>query len=119
MDDSFNVIGDWECRDDFVEGYNSSGDPRGSLPNGTYTGVWGEITNGKYGPSYGTFYITSNDPRARDIHGGGSGCADPYAKRQGWVPTFGCLRMQNEDGEQLVQMMIDRGNNATLTVVEE
>lgn len=30
-------------------------------------------------------------------HGGGSGAIDPLAKRQGWIPTLGCIRLQNED----------------------
>ena len=118
MDENYNVVGDWECRDAFVDGYNEAGDPRGSLPDGVYTGVWAEVTNGKYGPAYGNFYITSNDPRGRDIHGGGSGTANPYADYQGWAPTFGCLRMQNADGVELSQMMIDSGNSVTLTVVQ-
>ena len=117
MDENYKVIGDWECRDDFVAGYNASGDPRGSLPDGVYMGVWAEVTNGKYGSAYGNFYITSNDPRGRDIHGGGSGLPDPYADYQGWVPTYGCLRMQNADGVELSQMIIDNGNNIVLTVV--
>ncbi len=118
MDENYNVVGKWECRDDFVPGYNDGGDPRGSLPDGTYMGVWAEVTNGSYGPAYGNFYITSNDPRGRDIHGGGSGTSDPYADFQGWVPTYGCLRMQNADGVKLSQMIIDSGNNVTLTVTE-
>ena len=84
MDESYNVIGDWECRDDFVPGYNEAGDPRGSLPDGVYTNVSAEVTNGAYGAAYGTFYITTHDPRARDIHGGGSGLPNPFAGRQGW-----------------------------------
>ena len=59
MDENYNVIGDWECRDDFVPGYNEAGDPRGSLPDGVYTNVSAEVTNGAYGAAYGTFYILS------------------------------------------------------------
>lgn len=118
MDENYKVVADWPCRDAFVPGYNMDGDPRGSLPNGLYTHVSAEITDGKYGPAYGTFYITSGDPRGRDIHGGGSGLPDPYAAFQGWVPTYGCLRMQNADGEALARMIIDSGNDVELTVVE-
>ncbi len=91
---------------------------RGSLPNGVYTGVTAEVTDGAYGPAYGNFYITTRDPRARDIHGGGSGLPDPYADYQGWIPTYGCLRMQNADGVVLSRMIIDSGNSVVLTVVE-
>lgn len=118
MAENYATIGDWECRAEFVPGYNAEGDPRGSLPNGTYMHVRAEITDGMYGPAYGNFYITSGDPRGRDIHGGGSGLADPYAPYQGWVPTYGCLRMQNADGVELSQMIIDAGNDVVLTVVE-
>ena len=46
MDEQYQVIGQWPCKDDFVPGYNAAGDPRGSLPDGTYTSVWAEVTNG-------------------------------------------------------------------------
>lgn len=31
------------------------------------------------------------------LHGGGSGLANPFAARQGWQITEGCVRLQNED----------------------
>lgn len=117
MDEFYNVVGDWECHDDFVD-RPGDGIEQESLPDGTYEGVNAEITNGKYGPSYGNFYITTGDERYRDVHGGGAGLADPYADYQGWVPTYGCLRMQNKDGVELSQMIIDSGNNVIFTVVE-
>ncbi len=54
-------------------------------------------------PSYGhgKTYIDTKEPRRRHIHGGGSSLADPYAPRQGWRPTYGCIRMQNEDIKDL------------------
>ena len=54
-----------------------------------------------YGPP-GT-YIDTGDPRGRDIHGGGS-CLGPLGSqqpRQGWCPTLGCIRGQNEDVQEL------------------
>ena len=39
MNERYEVVGRWPCRDAFVPGYNASGDPRGSLPNGLYTHV--------------------------------------------------------------------------------
>ena len=119
MNENYEVIGEWDCHDDFIPGYNAEGDPRGSLPDGTYYHVSAEITNGAYGPAYGNFYISSGDPRGRDIHGGGSDLEDPYADYQGWEATYGCLRMQNADGVELSEMIIDAGNDAILTVVEE
>ena len=116
MNEKYEVIGEWECKSDFVEGYNDQGEPRESLPNGVYSGVYAELET--FGPAYGTFYITTGDYRARDIHGGGSGLPDPYASYQGWVPTYGCLRMQNADGEALSKMIIEAGNSVVLTVVD-
>jgi hypothetical protein len=54
-------------------------------------------------PSYGhgKAYIDTKDLRRRHIHGGGSSLPDPYAPRQGWRPTYGCIRMQNEDIQNL------------------
>ena len=59
MDENYNVIGDWECRDDFVQGYNEAGDPRGSLPDGVYTNVSAEVTNGAYGADQLTMFVDS------------------------------------------------------------
>ena len=78
------VVKDYECRDDFERGHNENGEPRASLPNGNYW-CYGELE--RFGPAYGTAYITTGDHRGRDIHGGGSSCADPYAPRQGWRMT--------------------------------
>jgi RHS repeat-associated protein len=57
----------------------------------------------KYGPPRA--YIDTADERGRDIHGGGSCPAnnygDPTAPRQGYCPTEGCTRGQNEDVQEL------------------
>lgn len=111
----------FECRDDFVSGENEEGQPRESLPNGDYfveAEEYGPRAGRANGPAYGTFYIKTGDPRGRDIHGGGSGLQNPFAPRQGWVPTYGCLRMQNKDGEKLSKFIIDAGNAVLLEVRE-
>ena len=36
------------------------------------------------------------------IHGGGSALPHPFAPRQGWAATLGCLRLQNIDNEQIL-----------------
>lgn len=119
LDDNDTVIEKWTCSDDFEEGYNEYGEPRASLPNGTYPNCSAEITNGKYGPAYGTFYIETNDYRSRCIHGGGSSCEDPYAPYQDYLyPTYGCLRMFNHDGEILSQLIINNGNDILLEVID-
>lgn len=117
-----SLVKSWECRSNFVPGVNEQGQPRESLPTGTYT-VTAEVNkdgfkdrDGRSDPAYGTFYITTGDPRGRDFHGGGSGLPNPYAPRQGWVDTYGCPRMQNEDGEDLSRYIMKQGQ-AKLHVV--
>ena len=107
----------YECRNAFFEGQNSDGQPYESLPIGDY------VANAEEPPAedsdeFGTFYISTGDYRGRDIHGGGSGLDDPKAPRQGWYPTLGCLRMQNEDGQALSRLIIGAGNNVPLEVRE-
>ena len=109
----------WECRCGFEEGYSPEGLPRETLPIGHYT-VWAEDyeTACNNGEAYGTGYIHTGDYRGRDIHGGGSSCEDPYAPRQGWFVTYGCLRMQNEDIEALSRLIRADGNEVELDVEE-
>ncbi len=120
LDEAYQVTGSYECRSDFWPGCNEAGQKRASLPVGIYPEITAEVTEGKYGPAYGNFYITTGDPRGRDIHGGGSNCEDPFADRQGWHKTLGCLRMQNEDGVELSREIIRScraGVEVVLTVV--
>ncbi|MDT8900702.1 L,D-transpeptidase [Anaeroselena agilis] len=110
------VVNSWAGSNKFVPGVNENGVPRESLPIGTYE-VSAEISDGKYGPAYGTFYITTGDPRGRDIHGGGTGLDDPYAPNHELLPTHGCLRMQNADGTDLSRRIIGQGNKVRLVVI--
>jgi RHS repeat-associated protein len=57
------------------------------------------IRDPRFGPPGA--YVDTGDPRGRDIHGGGAGLSNPYAPRQGWRPTDGCTRGQNEDVQRL------------------
>lgn len=114
-EDADGNLTEFECSDDFFRGKNSEGEPRASLPVGDYIAVADEPP-AEDSDEYGTFYISTGDYRGRDIHGGGSGLDNPKAPRQGWYPTLGCLRMQNEDGEYLSRMMIRDGNSIPLTV---
>lgn len=43
--------------------------------------------------------------RGIGIHGGGTGLENPFAYRQGWKPTHGCLRVQNEDLDALAHLI--------------
>ena len=117
--DDGTVIAEYECRRVFWQGVNDEGQPRESLPEGNYivsAEEPGQAAAEANGPAYGTFYIRTGDARGRDIHGGGSGLSDPFAPRQGWLATLGCLRMQNEDGEALSRLIIDAGNAIELEV---
>ena len=115
MDENGAVTGLYECHDDFVAGENDEGQPRASLPDGDYI-VSAEEPPARNCESFGTCFINTGDPRERVIHGGGSGLPDPFAPRQGWTPTLGCLRMQNIDGEELSRRIIDAGNAVELEV---
>ena len=68
-----------------------------------YTGevVGCETNESGISAAYGTTKIYTTDTRARWLHGGGSSLRDPYAPRQGWKPTMGCTRAQNEDVDEL------------------
>ncbi|MBP2643774.1 MAG: putative peptidoglycan binding domain protein [Firmicutes bacterium] len=117
VDSTGKVVKSWECRDAFVPGTNEEGQERGSLPPGKYSLTADEPGDTSGGVPYGTFYIHTGDPRYRDIHGGGSGLQHPFDPQQGWKPTFGCLRMQNVDGEEWSRMIRAQGS-ASLTVVQ-
>lgn len=107
----------FEARWAYFSGRNESGEPHETLPDGTYT-CTAEEPPAEDSDEYGTFYISTGDSRGRDIHGGGSGLDDPKAPRQGWYPTLGCVRMQNEDGEALSRLIIDAGNDVPMEVLE-
>lgn len=78
---------------------------------------WGRCPRGKYRlgapvemdePAYGYHFTPVAGTPGRQgigIHGGGTGLADPFAKQQGWAPTHGCLRVQNEDNDALVSLI--------------
>lgn len=74
-----------------------------SLPGaaGPYSGQVTYCERGRLGQAFGTAKMRTTDPRSRWIHGGGTGLADPWEPQQGWKPTHGCTRAQNEDVENL------------------
>jgi RHS repeat-associated protein len=49
-----------------------------------------------YGPA-GAFIDLNDQPRGRELHGGGTNLPNPFADYQGWKPTTGCTRGQNAD----------------------
>lgn len=113
--DGEEVIASYEARHAHFSGRNAEGQPYESLPIGNYTAVADEPP-AEDSDEFGTFYISTGDYRGRDFHGGGSGLDEPKLPRQGWYPTLGCIRMQNEDGEALSRLIIDAGNAVPLEV---
>jgi RHS repeat-associated protein len=71
--------------------------------DGPYEGEWTycEYPNSR---EFGTAKWRTTDDRWRWIHGGGTGLKNPLAPRQGWRPTLGCTRAQNEDVEALCKI---------------
>ena len=80
--------------------------------------------------AYGFWFTPINDDPNGDMklhgrdgigfHGGGSGLPDPFADNQGWVSTYGCIRLQNVDNAQLVdsiQFVQKNGGAVFLDVV--
>jgi hypothetical protein len=78
---------------------------RGSKPgaDSPYSGLVTYCELGQLARAFGTAKMRTTDGRYRWVHGGGSGLADPFAPRQGWKPTEGCTRAQNEDVEALCE----------------
>src|SRR6266513_5868041 len=57
---------------------------------------------GALSAAFGTAKMRTTDSRARWVHGGGSRFGqNAWDPRQGWAPTDGCTRAQNEDVESL------------------
>jgi len=71
---------------------------------GPYDGKFTYCEYPENSKAYGAAKWRTTDPRARWIHGGGSGLKDPFAPRQGWNPTLGCTRAQNEDIKKLCEI---------------
>ncbi|GBR76409.1 putative Rhs family protein, partial [Candidatus Termititenax persephonae] len=96
----------------------------GDTPIATYVVDNNRILGGKedsrLGESYGTGWIGTTQQTVASgsrwaspknsigIHGGGSNkelVQDPYALLQGWADTEGCIRMQNQDVNSLIQQV--------------
>ncbi len=80
-------------------------------------GRWGRCPRGVFQlglpialrhPAFGRWFVPVFDVGENDLmkrnrrrgiglHGGGSGLKNPFAPRQGWNPTHGCIRLQNVD----------------------
>ncbi|MNS94210.1 hypothetical protein D3C72_1284210 [compost metagenome] len=74
---------------------------------GPYSGSFTYCEYLKSDKRFGPVKWHTTDERLRWIHGGGSGLKDPFAPRQGWKPTLGCTRAQNEDVQELCKRSKD------------
>jgi len=84
----------------------------GDTPPGLYKA--GKIFDTRGEAAYGNYCIdlidlegqeTGNGRGGISVHGGGSGLANPFELRQGWQATHGCIRLQNEDNEKVVEII--------------
>lgn len=66
-----------------------------------YSGLVTYCERGRLARAFGAAKMRTTDSRSRWIHGGGSGLSDPWEPQQGWKPTEGCTRAQNEDVDNL------------------
>ena len=93
----------------------SYGNPSGDTPPGLYECERVQRTLASEGDSvwaaYGPWYVWLHELEDQEskrgragigMHGGGSGSPTPLAPKQGWYPTLGCIRLQNEDLPRLV-----------------
>lgn len=92
----------------------------------------GEVhQNNSDDPAYGCWFIPLGDSDQHSfehhyregigVHGGGSDLSNPFAWKQGWEWTYGCLRLQNIDLERtvipFVNWVLDHGGEVHLDVV--
>ena len=104
-------------------------EPNGDTPPGLYR--CGTIYDTPGEVPYGPFCVdledlenqeTGNGRAGISLHGGGSGCPDPFADYQPLLPTHGCVRVHNA---HLVHRVVPairwvqgKGGTAFLSVVE-
>ena len=96
-------------------GTNEYGQPRTAIPNGTYP-ISNEDANAMdhghdQGGAYGTFWVALDRERGRGYHGFGEGRAIDSG-------TYGCIRGNNDDGEQVCRA-IDESIAAGIEVTAE
>lgn len=80
--------------------------------------VYRDIETGNLDPAYGWYTFDMEDLEDQEtgigrsgicLHGGGSGCPDPQAEYQPLLPTFGCVRMRNQDLRDRVLPLYNSG----------
>ena len=80
--------------------------------------VYCDIETGNLDPAYGWYTFDMEDLENQEtgvgrsgicLHGGGSGCVDPFSDYQELLPTFGCVRVHNKDLRDKVLPLYDSG----------
>lgn len=96
----------------FWGGYNSEGEARAPIPNGTYPISMDDMEYGHYqGGAYGMFWIGLDSGRGRGFHGYGE-------NRTLTSGTYGCVRGENDDGMQICRA-VEEALNAGVCVIAE
>jgi GH24 family phage-related lysozyme (muramidase) len=102
--------------------YTGADTPPGVYKLGT---VYRDIETGNLDPAYGWYTFDMLDLEGQEtgigragicLHGGGSGCPDPQAPYQELLPTFGCVRIHNQDLRDRVLPLYDSGRTVFLSV---
>ena len=101
----------------------------GDTPRGLY--VVGVIYDTRGEAAYGDWCIDLVDLQGQErdngrdgisIHGGGSASPRPFAEKQGWYATHGCVRVQNGDMRTKVyptfKSVKDKGGRVFVTVID-
>ena len=97
--------------------------PNGDTPPGLYKCGVIYTTTGE--APYGPFCIdlvdlenqeTGNGRAGISLHGGGSGCPDPFADFQPLLPTHGCVRVHNAHLSQKIKPLVASKQLAGSTV---
>jgi hypothetical protein len=92
----------------------------GDTPPGVYYlgAIYNDQANGTMERAYGWLTFDMVDLEGREdgndragicLHGGGSALPDPFAPYQKLVPTYGCIRMHNQDLRDYVLPLYKKG----------
>lgn len=110
---------EFPCSFNYWDGYNDRGERRTPIANGTYP-ITNEDENAMeyghfVGAAYGTFWVALDTVRDRGWHGYEQG-----TRRNIDSGTYGCIRSENEDGEEVcraIEKAIENGIEVTAEVV--
>jgi hypothetical protein len=92
----------------------------GATPPGVYYlgELYNDLANGTMERAYGWLTFDMVDLEGREdgndragicLHGGGSALPDPFAPYQKLLPTYGCIRMHNQDLRDYVLPLYKKG----------